>query len=98
MGIILSIINFLFQIVNFQINGYGLSYCSGINLLLGIDQGFKFHIGLITSIFSSSINTDDKEFIFKLNIVAILIIWVLADIYDERFNKKVSMTEENINI
>lgn len=93
LGLILTLINFCLQLVDFKVNGYGLTYCAGINLTIGVDNGFKLGFGLINSIFNMSINSDDAEFVLKLNISAIFIIWLTSDIYDEIFGKRVDNNE-----
>ena len=79
LGLILSLINFCLQLLNIEISGYGLSYSLGFNLLIGIDNGFKVHLGLIDTIFSMAINSKDTDFIVKVNVVAIIAIWTIAD-------------------
>ena len=88
LGLILTLINFCLQLVDFKIHGYGFTYCAGINLMIGVENGFKIGFGLINSIFNMSINTDDTNFVLKLNIASVFIIWLLADIYDEIFSKR----------
>lgn len=88
LGLILSLINFCLQLFEFKINGYGFAYCSGINLMIGAENGFKVGFGLINSTFSMFLNTDDADFVFKINIVAVFLIWLIADIYDEIFKSK----------
>lgn len=82
-GIILSIINQVVQLFQWSMFGYGLSYSSGAEITLGV-QGltFKFNFAAIVSTFKMAINTDD-EFFIKLNLIAILIIFVLVDIMKE---------------
>ncbi len=82
-GIILSLINQVLQLFQWSILGYGLSYSSGAEIALGI-QGltFKFNIAAIVSTFKMAINTDD-EFFLKINLIALLIIFVLVDIFEE---------------
>lgn len=93
LGLILTAINFTLQLVTFEINGNGFAYCSGINLMIGIENGFKIGFGLVNSVFNMSLNTDDTDFILKLNIGAIFIIWLVADIYDEIFKQKTDNKE-----
>lgn len=88
LGLILTAINFCLQIVSFQFAGYGFTYSTGINLMIGAENGFKIGFGLINSLFQMSINTNNLDFILKINIIAIIIIWLVADIYDELFKQK----------
>jgi hypothetical protein len=81
LGLVLSMINMLLQIIHFQINGNGITYSSGINLAVGLENAFKIDFGLITSVFQMSIGTDDTTTIFKVNLAAIFLIWILLDIY-----------------
>lgn len=82
-GIILSIINQALQLFQWSMLGYGLSYSSGAEITLGIQGAtLKFNIAAIVSTFKMSINTDD-EFFIKINLIAVLIIFVLADIVKE---------------
>jgi hypothetical protein len=88
LGIWLSIINFLFQAFYFEFDGFGLSYGSGFAILVGFGDGLlKFNANLITSNFSMSLFASTESYLIQINIVAILIIWILADIYDERFKQ-----------
>ncbi|MEO5980025.1 MAG: hypothetical protein ABIS36_09720 [Chryseolinea sp.] len=82
-GIILSIINQVMQLFQWSILGYGLSYSSGAEITLGV-QGltFKFNFAAIVSTFKMAINSDDG-FFMKINLVALLIIFALADILKE---------------
>ena len=68
--------------------GYGLSYSSGAELTLGMEGlTFKLNFGAILSSFKMAINTDDP-FFFKINLVAVLLIFVLADILIELRSKQ----------
>lgn len=81
LGLVLSIINMLLQIIQFQINGNGITYSSGINLAIGLENAFKIDFGIITSIFQMSIGADDAVTIFKVNLAAVFLIWILLDVY-----------------
>ncbi|MBS2101222.1 hypothetical protein [Carboxylicivirga linearis] len=97
LGLILSVINFFLQLVSFKIGGYAYEFTSGINLLVGFENALKFNFGIITSTFNMSINTDDPDFAIKINVIAIIIIWLLADIFDELFLKKAESIENIAN-
>ena len=85
-GIILSIINQVLQLFQWSMFGYGVSYSSGAETTLGIQGAtLKFNIAAIVSTFKMSINTDD-EFFIKINLIAVLIIFVLVDIVKELKN------------
>lgn len=91
-GIILSMINQLFQIVAIAFGGYKFDFSSGAKLNTGFNftDGFlaKFDIAL-SSEFNLSWNSGQEFFIY-INILAIFLLYVLVDIYDELFKKKVS--------
>ena len=95
LGIILSLINFVLQVVNFRFSGYSLTYSSGIDLIVGVNNGFNFEFGIIRSLFSSSINTDNKDFALSINLASLLIIWILVDIYDELFDNKEHVIQDS---
>lgn len=98
-GIILSIINQVFQLIQFKIAGYGLSYSSGSELLIGFSDNTIFNFAIITSSFNMSINTDGFEFTFMVNLMAIFILVVLFDIWEElRPEERSEETNENTDI
>jgi hypothetical protein len=87
-GIVLSIINQVVQLFQWSMFGYGLSYSSGAEITLGIEGlTFKFNFAAVVSTFKMAINSDDGFFI-KVNLIAILVIFVLADILKELKEKK----------
>ncbi len=82
-GIILSIINQVLQIVQWSILGYGLSYSSGVELTIGLkNMTLNFNFSVINSTFKMAINSDN-EFFIKINLIAVLVIFALADIKKE---------------
>ena len=86
-AIVLSIINQMLQVFQWSIFNYGLSYSSGAEITLGVEGlTFKFNFAAVVSTFKMVINSDD-EFFIKINLVAILIIFVLVDILNESKNK-----------
>lgn len=86
-GIILSIINQILQLFQWSMLGYGLSYSSGAEIAFGLqEQTFKFNLSAIVSTFKMSINSDN-EFSIKINLIAVLLIFVLTDIMRELRNK-----------
>ncbi|MEC3906836.1 hypothetical protein VOI54_07385 [Tamlana sp. 2201CG12-4] len=88
-GIILSIVNQILQIIQFDIDGNGISYSSGIRFLLGLkNDSLNFDFGIITSNFNMSINTDSTDFELMINIVALILAVILIDILKEVKNKK----------
>jgi len=86
-GIVLSIINQVFQIVQFKIAGFGLSYSSGTELLIGFSDSIKFNFAIISSSFKMSFNQDSSEIELMINIMAVLILIVLVDIWEEIKNE-----------
>lgn len=82
-GIVLSIINQIFQIIQFKMAGYGFSFSSGGELLVGFSNNIKFDFAIINSSFNMSINTDSSEFVFMVNFLAIFFLIVLFDIWEE---------------
>ena len=82
-GIILSIINQALQIVQWSMFGYAFVYSAGAELTIGLQETtFKFNISALLSSFQMSIKSD-SEFLFKINVIAILVIYVLVDILNE---------------
>ncbi|KAA5821202.1 hypothetical protein FPF71_17005 [Algibacter amylolyticus] len=97
-GIILSVINQILQIIQFDISGNGLSYSSGIEFLVGIKNNMlSFDFGIIKSSFNMSINTDSTDFEFIINFAAIILIIVLLDIWKEfREENKITMANKEL--
>lgn len=91
-GALLTIINQCLQIVHWHMLGYGLSYSSAFEFVIGIkDGGPNFNIGLIKSNFAMFIRSDGA-FTLQLNLVAIaMLAIVLICIYNQRVQKKVDM-------
>jgi hypothetical protein len=86
-ALILSIVNYSIQVVQWSISGYGISYNSGIEATLGIEgMMIKFNFAVFFTTFKMFISSADESFI-KINFVAILIIIVLVDIIKELKNK-----------
>ncbi|HYG38633.1 MAG TPA: hypothetical protein VD908_08445 [Cytophagales bacterium] len=98
-GIILSIINQIFQLFQWSMFGFGLSYSSGAELVLGIEGvSFNFNFAAVMSNFNMSINNDNGFFI-KINLLAVFIIIMLVDILAELKEKKQEEIEsQEINI
>lgn len=84
LGIILSIINYCLQILQFKMAGYGLTYTIGTAFSIGYDiDKLKFNFEIISSQFYMSIRTSDGDFKLMLNIVAIFFLVVLLDIWED---------------
>lgn len=86
-GLILTITNQLFQIFQWNIWGYGISYSSGAELLIGIKgTAMNFRVAAFISTFSMSISSH-SEFFFNVNFASILII-ILSVRSFSRVNKR----------
>jgi len=84
LGLVLSIINFCFQVFQFKMAGLGLTYTIGTAFSIGYEiDKLKFNFEIIYSQFYMSIATTDGEFKLMLNIIAIFFIMVLFDIWEE---------------
>jgi hypothetical protein len=82
-GIILTIINQLLQIMQWNVLGYGISYSSGVELLIGIKGGAaNFNISILTSTFKMSIHSQDASYV-SLNLAAVVIIVVSARCFNK---------------
>lgn len=85
LGMILSIVNNCIQIVQFRLFGYAFTFSSGAAISIGIHDGLKFNFAIVTSDFNMAINTDDRDFLFMINILAVIIAAALFDIWTELF-------------
>jgi hypothetical protein len=83
-GIMLALINQTIQLFQWSMFGYGLSYNTGAELLIGIKSplSIDFNFGVIIPAFSMSIKSSD-QFFFKINLISVLLIIVLIDILSE---------------
>jgi hypothetical protein len=80
-GIILSLINQGLQFIQWCILGYGISYSSPWQFLIGLKGPLSFDLNLsIISTFYMSYNTSDGFFL-KINLIAIFTFVVLINIY-----------------
>lgn len=105
-GITYSIINQSLQIVSIGLGSYLYYYLAGINLSFGFSYVHEFLIKLNTGLqsqFRFAINTDDKEYFFFINVVPIILIYILCDLYKELYHTKtmtgdrsIESTENNI--
>jgi hypothetical protein len=87
-AIILSVINQAIQVFQWSMLGYGFSYSSGVELILGVqEQTFCFNFAVITSTFEMSFNSNN-DFFIKVNLIAILLIVVLFNILNELKKEK----------
>jgi hypothetical protein len=73
--------------------GYGLTYSSGPEITIGVHGlAFKLNFTAIFSNFNMSINSGD-EFFIKINLFAVAIMLVLADIFGELKHDNAEQTE-----
>ena len=93
-GIIYSTIIQGLQIFSFGVGGYVYEFFSGANATIGFNltNGFEFKFGAALSTFTFNINSDTNYFI-KINILAIIIMVVLLDIYEEQYKPKTANVE-----
>jgi hypothetical protein len=75
-GLRLSKINQLLQVVHFTILGYAFKYISGVHLSIGLDltESLEFRFNLSISGWQFTINDDDPSIIVSLNLVALFLI------------------------
>jgi len=95
-GLIYSIIIQAFQVVAIGLGSHKYDFYSGSKANIGVNftDGFnlKFDFGL-TSQFNFAINSSDKEYFLYINIVAIFLIYVLSDLYNEIVSRKIIIEE-----
>ncbi|MCD4772258.1 MAG: hypothetical protein K8R41_02605 [Bacteroidales bacterium] len=88
-GLLFSLINQILQTIAYAVGGYKYYYFSGAKLSTGLNfnNGFelKFDFG-ITSEFGLSWNSGDEYYLY-INVLAIFLIYVIIDIYEETFKK-----------
>lgn len=88
-GLIYSMVNQILQFVAFSVGGNMYKFISGGKTLIGFDftNGFHFKIDFgLTSEFNFSILVDEQHYFVYVNILAILVLYVLSDIYEELKN------------
>jgi len=92
-GLILSMLNQIMQVLAVSVGGYKYDFFSGAKLTTGFNftEGFliNFDFGLISQ-FNLSWNTADQEYYLFVNILAIFLIYLIVDIYEEVFEKNKS--------
>jgi hypothetical protein len=89
-GLIFSTILQALQIIALGIGGYTYEFFSGAKATIGIDftNGFEFGLNASLSTFTFNINASDPVFFIKINVLAIIVLSILIDIYEEFYNKK----------
>lgn len=81
-GLVLTIINQLLQLIQFSILGYGISYSSGAELLIGLKgRSLDFNFAIVVSTFIMSINSN-HVFLIDVNLFAVLILVISIILYN----------------
>ncbi len=97
-GLILSMINQIFQVFAIALGGYKYDFFSGAKFAAGFNftDGFlmKLDFGL-TSEFNLSWKSGEEYFMY-INLLAIFLIYVIIDIYDELFKKNKAITQTKV--
>ena len=98
LGMILSFISYSLQIFQLKMFGYGLTFTAGTAFSIGYENSFKVNLEVISSQFSMAMNSDPDEFIFMINLVSIVVIYVLIDIWNEIYVlNEPELNKESIN-
>jgi hypothetical protein len=99
-GLIFSIVNQIIQVVAIGSGNYSFQYFSGSKAAFGFDftNGFttKFQFGLLSE-FNFGINQSDKEYFLYINIMAIVLLYILFDLYKEIVLRKILNPETRKN-
>lgn len=87
-GVIMSLINQIIQLFQWGGLGYAFGYSSGVEFLIGLKTplSIDFHVGVIVSSFSMTIESNSRFFL-DVNLISLFLIIVLIDIYKEIKNK-----------
>ncbi|MNX88173.1 hypothetical protein D3C86_1201330 [compost metagenome] len=76
-GLVLTFINQLLQLLQWNVMGYGISYSAGPAVIIGVKEfAITFNAGLFSN-FSMSIRSDSPSFI-SINLIPLVIIIFLA--------------------
>lgn len=97
-GLVFSLVTQILQIISIGVGGYNYSFCSGSRLAAGFNftDGFLFKFDLaLTSRFNLSWNNGEELFFF-VNLLAVFLVYIISDIYDEMFKKKQTVREPEI--
>ena len=84
-GMIYSMILQGLQIVSFGIGNYCFDFYSGAKGFIGFEfrNCFKFDIGATFSGFNFTINSIDAGYFLKINVISIIILSILINIFNE---------------
>ena len=97
-GIIYSSILQILQLFAIGLGNYSYEFYSGAKGTIGFifGEGFKFDLNVALSSFNFTINSGNNNYFFKINIVAIIILSILIDIFQEKKRKQIeSYISEN---
>ena len=98
MAIVYSIINYFFQLIHWSFFGWGLTYVSGLSFAIGIKESALHFDFALASNFQISINSG-SEILFKINLVALLVLIILFDVLLELIKiKKAQMEVETVEV
>jgi len=97
LGMILTNINQILQIVQVKFLGYGLTYSVGIELCIGFERILNLDFAILASDFSMFINVDEMDFVFMINIIPIFLIIVISDIWRELY-KQDKVTADKLEV
>jgi hypothetical protein len=96
-GIIYSIINQSIQLLQWSVLGYKLVYSSGLQVTIGIQKSsLVFNFNALMSEFSIAIKSDE-DFFLRLNISALLLVFVLFNILEEKRKTQATMSIDSSN-
>lgn len=89
-GLIFSSILQGLQIISIGISRYTYEFFSGVKTTIGVDftNGFEFNASAAFSTFTFNLNSSDINYFIKINILAIIVLSILIDIYEELYKKK----------
>jgi len=84
-AVLMSLLNQAIQLFQWCILGYEFSYSSGAELLIGLKVPFSldFNFAIIVSSFSMSIASNNNRLYFEVNLIPLILIIVLINIYKE---------------
>ncbi|MBN2616477.1 MAG: hypothetical protein JXR71_12360 [Bacteroidales bacterium] len=84
-GLIFSSILQAMQMFAFGVGKYAFLFFSGIKLIVGfnITDSFNIKFSAWLSDYSAKYNSDNEVYYFYLNLVAVFLLYVLIDIYEE---------------
>ncbi len=96
-GLQCSLLNQVFQVLNFTLSGVSLKFVAGIMMSIGIDfsETFKLVSNFSLSEHLLSFNIDDTSVIISINIVAILLVYLIDKIQKEVEEREIQLEKED---